>query len=324
MKKNNISRRDFMETGALGTAGILVGCNSTAKLQSYNAKGLPTAILGKTGVRIPRIALGCGSRFIAAKPDEGVEMLEYALDQGLYYWDTANNYINNDTNEASEERLGRVLKSRRKEVFLSTKLGSREPDELKLQFETSLKRLQTDHVDVLNFHSIASLEDAKNLGSLVKILDDYRSQGMTRFIGFTGHTTAEGMAYAADNYGLDFMLCALNHHQQGKQAFESQAVPTAAKNKMGIMVMKVIRPRETVENVTPKQLIRYALSLPHAHGAIISMSDLGVMKANIELLKAFKPMSKAEMDSMAVVLDPFYRSDQLEWMQPGYKDGVWV
>jgi predicted aldo/keto reductase-like oxidoreductase len=324
MRKRDISRRDFIETSTLGTAGILTGCSSTSKMQSYNDKGLPTTILGKTGVRIPRIALGCGSRFLAAKPDQGLEMLEYALDQGLYYWDTANSYINNDTKEASEERLGQILKNRRKEVFLGTKLGARDPEELKRQFETSLKRLQTDHVDILNMHSIASLEDAQNLTPIVKILEDYRRQGMTRFIGFTGHTTAEGMAYAADNYGLDFMLCALNHYQKGEQPFETNAVPTAAKNKMGIMVMKVIRPRETVENVTPRQLIRYALSLPHAHGAIISMSDLGVMKANIELLKTFKPMSKAEMDSMAVVLDPFYQSDQLEWMQPGYKDGVWV
>ena len=324
MNKKDITRRDFIETSALGTAAILAGCNSTTKLQSYQPKSLPTTILGKTGVQIPRIALGCGSRFLAAETDAGLEMLEYALDHGLYYWDTANNYVNKDTKEASEERLGRILKSRRKEVFLGTKLGSRKPDELKKQFETSLKRLQTDHVDLLNMHSIASLEDAKNLGPVVKVLEDYRSQGMTRFIGFTGHTTAEGMAYAAENYGLDFMLCALNHYRKGEQAFETGAVPTAAKNKLGVMVMKVIRPRETVEGISPKQLIRYALSLPHAHGAIVSMQDLDVMKKNISLLESFQPMSKAEMDSMAVVLDPFYRSSNLEWMQPGYRDGVLV
>lgn len=322
MTKKDFSRRDFIGTTAIGTAAILTGC-STPKI-TYNARELPTTILGKTGVRIPRIALGCGSRFLAASTDEGLEMLEYALSNGLYYWDTANSYVNNDTKEASEARLGRILKDRRKEVFLGTKLSARDPEELKRQFETSLERLQTDHVDILNIHSIASLEDAQKIGVLIEVLENFKEQGMTRFIGFTGHTTAEGMAYAAENYGLDFMLCALNHYQKGEQAFESQAVPTAAKNKMGIMVMKVIRPRENVASLTPKQLVRYALSLPHAHGAIISMQNLGVMKANIETLKTFSPMTKSEMDNMAVALAPFYRSKTLEWMQPGYRDGVWA
>ena len=322
MQKKEFTRRDFIETTTLATAAVLSGC-STSKM-SYNAKEIPTTILGRTGVRIPRIALGCGSRFLAADTDSGLEMLEYALDQGLYYWDTANSYVNNDTKEASEERLGRILKDRRKEVFLGTKLGARDPEEMKKQFETSLKRLNTDHVDILNIHSITSVDDAKNLGALVKILEGFRSEGMARFIGFTGHTTAEGMTYAADNYGLDFMLCALNHHQKGEQAFETQAVPTAAKHKMGIMVMKVIRPRETVQTLAPKQLVRYALSLPQAHGAIIAMQNLDVMKANINILKTFKAMSKDEMDSMAMALAPFYRSSKLEWMQPGYRDGVLV
>lgn len=323
MKKEDISRRNFIETSALGTVAVLAGCKTTTKL-SHDARGLPTAILGKTGVRIPRIAVGCGSRFMAAEPDAGLEMLEYALDHGLYYWDTANSYAQKDRNETSEERLGKILKSRRKEVFLSTKLGSREPDEMKRQFEASLKRLQTDHVDILNLHAIRSLEDAQSLEPLVKILEDYRRQGMTRFIGFTGHDNAAGMAFAADNYGLDFMLCALNQHQKGEQPFEGDVHPIAARRKMGIMVMKVIRPRETVESVTPKQLIRYALSLPHPHGAIIAMQDLDVMKANVDLLKSFQPMSEEELQGMSAKLEPFFRSQDLPWLQPGYRDGGWV
>ncbi len=324
MKKREITRRDFIEKTTIGTAAVLTGCKSTAKLGKYDAKGLPTTVLGKTGIRIPRLAIGCGSRFLAADTDAGLEMMEYALANGLYYWDTANSYINKGTQEASEERLGRLLKSRRKEVFLGTKLGSRDPDEVKKQFETSLNRLQTDHVDILNMHSIQSLEDAQKLGPVVKVLEEFKAQGMTRFIGFTGHTTAEGMAFAAREYGLDFMLCALNHHQKGEQAFEKAAVPTAAKHKLGIMVMKVIRPRETVENLAPKQLIRYALSLPQAHGAIISMQSLDIMKQNIALLKSFNPMTASEMEDMAMALQPFYRSKKLEWMQPGYQDGVWA
>ena len=324
MKNGKITRRDFVKTGTLGATGMLVGCNTTNGLNTYQSKDLPSVVLGKTGERVPRIALGCGSRFLAASTDTGVEMLNYALDNGLYYWDTANSYVNNQTKEASEERLGRVLKSRRNEVFLATKVGARDPDELKRQLETSLKRLKTDRVDLLNMHSINSLEDAKSLEPTVKTLRSIREQGITRFIGFSGHSTAEGMAYVAENYGLDFMLCALNHYRQFKESFESQAVPVAHKKGLGVMVMKVIRPRETVKSLKPAQLIRYALSLPKAHGAVLSMNSVEIMKENIRILKSFKPMSDSEMNGMAMALEPFYRSEKLEWMQPGYRDGYWV
>ncbi len=323
MKNQSFTRREFVKTGAIGATAVLAGCKISEGM-NYQAKGLPTTLLGKTGVRIPRIALGCGSRFLGADTDTAIEMLHYALDNGLYYWDTANSYVNNETKEASEERLGRVLKTRRKEVFLGTKLQARTPDELKRQLETSLNRLQTNHVDLLNIHSINSVDDAKNLTATVAALQDIREQGITRFIGFTGHTTAEGMAYTAENYGLDFMLCALNHYQKGKESFEGNAVPAAFDNGLGVMVMKVIRPRETVKSLTPKQLIRYALSLPKVHGAVISMNSLEVMKLNIELLKAFQPLTEAEMEQTATALAPFYRSEELEWMQPGYRDGVVV
>ena len=323
MKKNDFTRRDFIKTGAIGATALLTGCGTSKSLSNpYNSKGLPTVALGKTGVQIPRLALGCGSRFLGASTDTGLEMLEYALDNGLYYWDTANSYVNNDTKEASEERLGKVLKTRRKEVFLATKLGARDPDEAKRQLETSLKRLQTDSVDLLNMHSITSLEDAKNLEKTVKQFESFRDQGLTRFIGFTGHTTAEGMAYAAENYGLDFMLMALNHYKKGTEQFEQHAVPTASRNGLGVMVMKVIRPRETVESLKPEDLIRYALSLPKANGAILSMHNLDVMRQNIALLKSFKSMSEDEMDKMSMAMEPWYRANDLEWMDPNYRDGV--
>lgn len=323
MKKNSLSRRDFVKTGAVGATALLAGCKVTNGI-TYKDKGLPTIALGKTGVQIPRIALGCGSRFLAADTDEGIKMLHYALDNGLYYWDTANSYVNKKNNEASEERLGKVLKNRRKEVFLGTKVGARDPEELKRQLETSLKRLQTDHVDLLNMHSIKSMDDAKSLAATVETLQSFREQGITRFIGFSGHTTAEGMAYVAQNYGLDFMLCALNHYKKGEESFEGKAVTTAHDNGLGVMVMKVIRPRETVKSLAPAQLIRYALSLPKVDGAVISMNSLEVMKQNIALLKSFQPMTKDEMDSMVMALEPFYRSEELEWMQPNYRDGVWA
>ena len=326
MEKQQFSRRDFIKTSAAGTAGLMVGCRSSGSDLPYNAHGLPTMVLGKTGVTLPRIAIGCGSRWCSIESEkEALDMITYALDNGMYYWDTAHQYENKKLGFASEERLGKVLKTRRKEVFLATKVDAREPDEAKKMIEDSLNRLQTDHVDLLQIHSIQSMEDVDKLGKkgdVVDVVRQMKEEGITRFIGFTGHTSAEAMKAMAERYELDNMLIALNHHQEGKQAFEEQAVPAARKNGLGVMVMKTIRPREQVKTLSIKDLVRYALSLKQADGAVIGMDSLEVVKANIALLKDFKPMTEPEMEQMQVALAPFYNNPGIQWMQPGYKDGL--
>ena len=326
MSKQDFTRRDFIKTTAVGAAGLMVGCQAVINDSPYNAYGLPTMQLGKTGVELPRIAIGCGSRWCSiANEEEALNMMTYALDNGMYYWDTAHQYENKDLGFASEERLGKLLKTRRKEVFLATKVDAREPDEAKKMIEDSLNRLQTDRLDLLQIHSILSMEDVDKLGQtggVVDIVRQMKEEGITRFIGFTGHTSAEAMKAMAERFGLDNMLIALNHHQQGKQAFEEQAVPTARKHGLGVMVMKVIRPREKVKSLAVKDLVRYALSLQQADGAVIGMDSIEVVKANIALLKDFSPMSAPEMEQMEMALAPFYRSPDIQWMQPGYRDGL--
>jgi hypothetical protein len=118
MEKNNFSRRKFIK-GTIGAAGlVMVGAEflpsntlfrAIGSSSTYDDKGLPTAILGRTGVRIPRIAIGLGSRFCNIKnPEESYNLLNYALDNGLYYWDTAWFYENTKLGIVSEERAGQT------------------------------------------------------------------------------------------------------------------------------------------------------------------------------------------------------------------------
>lgn len=318
---NHISRRDFIKSSAIASAALTVSPNSLIKSNPFDAKGLPTRQLGKTGVTVPIMAFGTGSRFMSADTDTGLEMLEYALDHGLYYWDTAASYKNDK--EFSEERLGRVLKNRRKEVFLATKVQERDAEGAKRTVETSLKRLQTDYIDLYQIHSIKQLEDAQNLEEVVKLLRDYQSQGVIRNVGFTGHTSAEAMAFAAKNYDLDTMLIALNHMKEGEK-FEEMAISAASKKKMGVIAMKVIRPRETVKSLAPERLIKYALTLDKVSAANVGMDSFDVLKTNLNLIKEFKPLPKTEMENLRGELEPFYRSKELPWLQPGYEDGAWV
>ncbi len=328
MKNNSINRRDFIKQsftatvtlGALSYNDIL----SEKKGEVYDTKGLPTRILGKTGVRVPLIVIGGGSRFCTIKdPEKSIELLNYALDHGFYYWDTAHDYVSE--NVVSEERYGLVLKDRRDEVFLATKVIARTYDGTMRHLEESLKRLKTDHLDLYQIHNIQSVEDVEKIGAKDGVLEallKLKEQKVTRFIGYSGHRSAQAMMEMANRYDLDTMLIALNHYVEREGDFEKQAIPCAAKKKMGILAMKVIRPRETVKEIDPDQLIRYGLSLPYVSAAVIGTDSLDILKKNIELVRNFKPMSSNEMMKFSVTMTAFFRSKNLAWMQPDYKDGA--
>lgn len=324
MKKKDFTRRDFIKTTGAVTAGVVLAPSAACSASPYEAKGLPTAVLGKTGVRIPRLIMGLGSRFMAVDEDKGLEILETALSKGLYYWDTAASYRNAE--QASEERIGKILKSVRSQVFLASKVGDRKADDAKRTIETSLERLQTDYIDLYQVHSVTNEEEVKQFGAadgVLPVLRKYQEEGVIKYIGFTGHTSASAMKLAAEMYDFDTMLIALNHQEQGKQQFEEQPVPFAAEKGMGVLAMKVIRPRETVNGLDPKELVEYALSLKEVTAAVIGTDSLDVLNKNITTLQSFKPLSEERMQELRAQLDPFYRSNKLPWMQPGYHDGMY-
>lgn len=335
MEKKNLSRREFIkETIAtsmvIGSSGFISGCSVLkGKSSDFDSKGLPTAVLGKTGVRVPRMAVGLGSRFCNIdNAEDAVEMLEYALDNGLYYWDTAHIYENTKNGVVSEERAGLVVKNRRNEIFLSTKVTSRDPDEAKKQIELSLKRLQTDHLDILKIHNVRTMEDVNKIsekGNLIDIISKLKEQKVTKFIGFSGHASAEALKALAERGNFDTMLMAMNHYdiKNNPQKRQEMVIPVALEKGMGVMLMKVIRPRENNPSFTVPDLIRFALSLEGPTGITVGMDSLEVVKSNLEILRNFKPMSAQEMNIMAANLTPYFNHENLPWMKSGYQDGEW-
>lgn len=320
MSTEPINRRNFIKTTGIAAAALSFTPNLAYSENTFNPKGLKTVALGKTGVKIPQMIIGTGSRFMAIPEDKGLKLLEHALDNGFYYWDTAANY--QGSGQYSEERLGKILKNRRKEVFVATKVEARDADGAKKTVETSLKRLNTDYIDLYQIHSVNNEEEVRAFGDGVyKVLSDYKSQGVIRNIGFTGHTSAKAMKLAAELYDFDTMLIALNH-QKKEENFEELPVPFAAKKGMGVLAMKVIRPRETVENLDPKELVRYALSLEGITAAVIGTDSIDVLNTNMAVVKNFKPLSKERMKELHVALEPFYNNQHLPWMKAGYHDGM--
>ncbi|MGD9346476.1 MAG: aldo/keto reductase [Candidatus Aminicenantes bacterium] len=328
MDEKFMKRRDFIKKCATSTAALgMLSCRNLLAKKSgvqYDAKGVPTRILGQTGVSVPLMVIGGGSRFCAVKdPKESAEILNYAIDHGFYYLDTAHDYEYEGV--ISEERYGVVVKDRREEIFLATKVQKRTYDDAMRDIEDSLRRLQTDRLDLLQIHNIQMLDDVEKIGSkdsVLRALYRMKDEKVTRFIGYSGHLSAESMAAMAERYDFDTMLIALNHYEERKGDFEKQAIPSAADKGMGILAMKVIRPREAVQGVNPEELIRYALSLPHVHAAVIGTDSLDVLKKNIALARNFQPMTQNAMKEMRSVLAPFFAGRHLPWMSPGYTDGI--
>lgn len=322
------TRRRFIKstlTAGVAIAGSHLAFSAGKNLNQYDPKGLPTAVLGKTGVVIPRIALGLGSRFLNIKTlDEAIEMCNYALDNGLYYWDTAHAYENTATGAISEERLGHIVKDRRKEIFLSTKVTARDPEKAKLEIEDSLKRLRTDHLDMLKIHSVESMKDVEEItrkGGVLDVLSKLKDQGITRFIGFSGHGNAEALKAMADTGRFDSMLFAMNHYDANKQNRQGTLIPAAKEKGMGIMLMKSVRPKETIKGIDIRELIRFALSLEGPDGIAVGMDSMKVVKSNLDLLRNFIPMNADERSKYAMLLSPYFRHENLEWMSQGYFDG---
>ncbi len=320
-----ITRREFVQTTAAAAAAITIapaaGCSGSSP---YDAKGLPTVKLGSTGTPVPILGFGLGSRWMTIKDDDkALQLLEHAFNQGLYYWDTASSYGNDQI--SSEERIGMILKNNRSQVFLVSKTGDRDGDLAKKSVEQSLKRLQTDRIDLMHVHSITSVEDAEMLGEKGQVLEalhKLKSEGVIKHIGFTGHASAEGMKRAAELYDFEVMMMALNHQApDGSQKFEELPAPYAMKKGMGVVAMKVIRPRETIDGLAASDLVRYALTLDEFHMINIGMDSMEVLESNLNIIRGFKPLDMEQMEELRLALHPFYQGQKLAWMQPSYVDG---
>lgn len=320
-----ITRREFVQTTALAAAAVSIapaaGCAGNSP---YDSKEIPTVKLGNTGVKVPIMGFGCGSRWMTIKEDpKALEILEYALSQGLYYWDTASSYGNDQI--SSEERIGKILKNHRSKVFLVSKTGDRDAEEAKKSIDRSLRRLGTDRIDLMHIHSITSVEDAEQLGEKGKVLEvlhQYKSEGIIKHIGFTGHSTAEGMKRAAELYDFEVMMMALNHQSRdGSQNFEELPAPYAMKKGMGVVAMKVIRPRETIDGLAASDLVKYALTLKEFHMINIGIDSMDILNSNLEIIRNFKPLETQKMEELRLALQPFYHGKNLAWMQPSYRDG---
>src|SRR5215469_3435824 len=295
-----ISRREFLENVGMGAAagtGLLLLKDIAGAESAKNI--LPSRTLGRTGATVSILAFGCGSRFLMYKDeDSATAILNHAIDLGITYLDTAYAYGDGE----SETRVGRVMATRRKDVWLATKIPDRTRDEFLRRLEASLKRLQTDHVDLVHIHSLGHADDLAKIEApdgALKGLMEAREQKMARFAGMTSHTDGEVMANAIGRHDLDCAQMALNASRNGR--FEELALPAANAKNLGVIAMKITGQEFLVGEGAGKadmnSLLRHSMSLPVA-AAVVGMPKPEMLAHNIETAKTFSPLTDQEKDRL--------------------------
>jgi aryl-alcohol dehydrogenase-like predicted oxidoreductase len=319
-----MNRREFLKSlGVACAAGVAVSdvhAQPATDPSVVKIARLPQRALGKTGETVSCLGLGgvIGMSLPPSAEHDPVAIAETALNLGITYFDTSPDYNNGQ----SETNYGQVLARRRKEVFVATKTNARTYDGTMRSIEQSLKRLQTDHVDLLQVHGVSGTEDVAAWGKpdgVMAAFEKLRDQKMIRFFGITGHDSAPRLKEAVEKYEVHTLLTTLNPVAR-RQPFREELLPIANSKKLGVIAMKVmgggngclvtgnplqkvLRPYhdETPHQADPQKLLRYTLSLPISV-AIVGVASVEQLKANIGIVGQMTPMTLAEKKDLELFM----------------------
>jgi predicted aldo/keto reductase-like oxidoreductase len=266
-----------------------------------NGKAIPRRPLGKTGIHVSALGVG-GHHLGSAGAFEWADaIVGEAIDGGVDFFDNCWEYHNG----LGEEWLGRALATggRRARVVLMTKVCTHGRDAtLAMQMlDESLRRLQTDHLDVWQVHGMSFDNDpalAYRKGGVVEALDLAKRQGKTRFVGFTGHKNpAVHMEMITRGYPWDTCQFPLNPYDAHYRSFAQTVLPECNKRGIAVLGMKPMTGRAgPIQKgiVTPEEMLRYAMSLPVAT-TISGMDSVDKLRANLKVAQGFEPLAADEM-----------------------------
>jgi predicted aldo/keto reductase-like oxidoreductase len=277
-------------------------------------------LFGKTGEKLP--ILGFGAQRIVdshgCSEKEAVKMVNHALDNGICYFDTAWIYSGGQ----SEERVGKVARHRRKEMWIATKAWSRHHDEARLQLEESLKRLQTDYVDEWRMHNVWSFEELDMITASRGALEaavQARNEGLVRYISISGHTNPRVQIEALKRFPFDSVLCATSVLDHFILSFVEELLPVANSKGVAVVGMKVMA-LGNLAHIYDKAL-RYAFSLPITT-AIVGMETMDQLEKNLAVANAYQPLTDAERLALFQEVLPLVRPETVPWKAEDWENPV--
>jgi predicted aldo/keto reductase-like oxidoreductase len=336
----NINRRTFLGNGIAVAATVTAGNTFSPEEKliplkknnkdpfnpvTYNA--MPTRSLGKTGYKAGILSLGGQATLeIKGREEESEKIINRAIDLGINYIDTAASYGQG----VSQLNIGRVMKTRRGEVWLSTKTHDRTYDGSMRLLEESLKNLQTDHIDTWQLHNVQRQDQVDQIFSssgAIKALEKAKAEGIVRYLGITGHYEPLVLLEAIKRYPFDSILLAVNAADVHYLSFKNYLLPEAQKKGIAIIGMKVTTRSRILSSWAPppleqqtderlrtpkpgtisiKEALTYNMSLP-VSTTIIGVDSLAQIEENVKIASEFSPLSQSQLEEIELKTLPVAR-----------------
>ena len=298
---NELNRREFLKA-ALAT-GVVVGA-SPQPWPAESKGDMPYRTLGRTGEKVS--ALGLGGYHIGSPKEEqeSIRIIRRAIDGGINFLDNSWDYHDG----GSESRMGKaLLDGYRQKAFLMTKIDGRTKESAAKQIDESLRRLQTDHVDLMQFHEVIRMEDPDRIfapGGAMEAMQEAKKTGKVRFIGFTGHKDPlvhlRMLEVAADhNFHFDAVQMPLNVMDAHFRSFGRQVLPVLVKAQTGVLGMKPLGSGAILKSktVTAIECLHYALNLATST-VITGMDRMELLDQAFEAARTFRPMSQEAVSAL--------------------------
>jgi aryl-alcohol dehydrogenase-like predicted oxidoreductase len=291
----SFGRREFLTIGA-AIASELFAADERSGDMIYRK-------LGKTGERVS--AIGVGGYHIGMAPDDGAatRIVRTAVDRGINFMDNCWDYMDGKC----EKWMGAALRDGyRQKVFLMTKFDGRTKAATARQIDESLQRLQTDHIDLMQYHENIRLEDPDRFfnDGPAEALMEAKKAGKIRYVGFTGHKDPSVHLRmlelaAAHNFHFDSAQMPLNILDAQFRSFAHQVVPKLVEQGTAVLAMKTMANGAIVQSkvATPVECLHYALNLPTSV-VITGMPDVKTLEQAIDAAKTFRPLSQSELSAL--------------------------
>jgi predicted aldo/keto reductase-like oxidoreductase len=295
---DGLSRREFLST--MLTTSLLAGVGGPELWAAGNENGIPYRRLGRTGERVSLVGLGGYHIGMQSDEQDSIKIIRAALDGGINFLDNCWDY----NGGSSEIRMGKALRDGyRQKAFLMTKIDGQTKKAAAAQIDESLRRLQTDHIDLLQFHEVIRMTDPERIfapGGGMEAVLEAKKVGKIRYIGFTGHKNPAMHLHmletaATHQFHFDAVQMPLNAMDAHYESFGQKVLPVLVKNEIGVLGMKPMGAGLLLQSNTlsPVECLHFAMNLPTSV-VITGCESLANVQQAFDAARSFKPFTAAE------------------------------
>ncbi len=304
--QDELDRRGFLKSAAATAVTAALGEFGGNVARAAELAGpIPMRTLGRTNLKVTMIGLGGYHAGYPEKEEDSIAIIHRALDLGINFFDNADCY---QTGRA-EERMGKALEGRRKDIYLMTKVDQRDAQGSRATLERSLRSLRTDYLDVWQFHGVSKMPDLDKIfgpGGAMETAQKAKQEGMIRFIGVTGHFNPEVHLAFIKHYDFDTVQMPINVVDYHYRSFRKTVVDEAVKRNVGVIAMKTL----SFGNILSMGVAKVAEALPWVWSQPVSVLVSGCdtierLNYNVFLAKIFKPMPESDQAALLERTKPF-------------------